>query len=174
MMCWEWWGSTLMTPYKKPDRPYQPFGQWNRLFPRVFVKNHLLPAHYSGLDWSGSIVLTNGEGFSRSVLTNGKRPQSASVTRSISWCCVEFQPLSFSASGLLHVLSCHLYYWLYYYLLIQYQDITISRLFTLSHKTTSGFIITPNFANLSRKFTKPLAFVKLEPLAALVLNFTRL
>lgn len=30
-----------------------------------------------------------------------------------------------------------------------------------------------NHANLSRKFTKPLSFVKLEPLDALVFNFTR-
>ena len=52
------------------------------------------------------------------------------------------------------------------------QDITMSRRFT-SHKTTNGFIITPNFASLSRKFTKPLSFVKLEPLATLVFNFTR-
>ena len=48
------------------------------------MKIHLLPAHYLGFDLSGSIVLTNGEGFSRSVLTNGKRPQCAFVIRSIS------------------------------------------------------------------------------------------
>ena len=113
LVCWEWWRSTLMTPYKEPlvasflralsvcqnwpagPLPDQSFGQWNRLFPKVFVKNHLFPALYLGFDWSGSIVLTNGEGFSRSVLTNGRRPQCAFVMRSISWCCVGFQPLSF-------------------------------------------------------------------------------
>ena len=38
---------------------------------------------------------------------------------------------------------------------------------------TSVHVVTQNFASLSRKCTKPLSFVKREPLEALVFNFTR-
>ena len=41
--------------------PAQPFWQWNRLFPRFFAENHLLPALYLGFTRSGWIVLINKE-----------------------------------------------------------------------------------------------------------------
>ena len=121
-------------------------------FFRGFLWNFIfLPAHYLGFDWSGWIVLTNGE----ILITTGRlwpvgsdkwKAPSVCVCYTVHILMLCWVPASFFyVIGLSHVLSSYLYYWLYYYLLIQHQDITISRLFTLSHKTTSGFIITPIF-----------------------------
>ena len=58
------WTLRALSIYQNwPARPLpdQLFWQWNRLFPGVLLKNHLLPAYYLGFDWCNRIVLINSE-----------------------------------------------------------------------------------------------------------------